>query len=107
MEELPESLEGFSYRELQVLAKSRSVKANGKKEELIRRLVKVSTARVIFSATSTSHDKTNLDGMLRAKDSLQASRVDVARGFDAKPTAKVVPIVCPLPMRHLEALSFR
>lgn len=36
-----ESFESLSYRELQVLAKSRQVKANGKKEDLIRRLIQV------------------------------------------------------------------
>ena len=41
MEVASENFESLSYRELQALAKARSVKANGKKEQLIRRLTEV------------------------------------------------------------------
>lgn len=41
MEVVSENFESLSYRELQALAKARSVKANGKKEQLIRRLTEV------------------------------------------------------------------
>lgn len=41
MEVASENFESFSYRELQALAKARNVKANGKKEQLIRRLTEV------------------------------------------------------------------
>lgn len=55
MEIARENLESLSYRELQALAKSRSVKANGKKEELIRRILQVRHATFLYAYCNTTH----------------------------------------------------
>ena len=49
-----ENLESLSYRELQALAKSRSVKANGKKEQLIRRLTEVRYIQYLVDYNSSN-----------------------------------------------------
>lgn len=50
-----ENLQSLSYRELQIQCKSAGVKANGKREELLRRLVKVRQSREHSSCLKPSY----------------------------------------------------